>query len=340
VNVAQRRTTLDYMDWTMMEYEQATQGAAFFDLSDRSKVQLAGPDASIFLHNLCTNDVKNLPVGGGCEAFLTTAKAKIVAHFLVGRFQQLGRSELAAPILLLDMVPGTAAGVIKQLDHYLISEQVELADRTADLALLRLCGPKAAGILPGPLDDLPHLHHRQVRLAGRAVQVRRHDLLSVPAFDIFCATDDRAAIVDLLIAAGAVPASPETHDVLRIEAGLPEFGIDMDENRLVMEVGRTRQAISFTKGCFLGQEPIVMARDRGHVNRTLLRLQVVGSEPVAAGARVLHGDEEVGQVTSAAWSPRLQSTIALAYLKRGHQEPGKNLSVESPGGGRSAELLA
>src|SRR5262249_57117461 len=105
-------------------------------------------------------------------------------------------------------------------------------------------------------------------------------------------------LTDLLRAAGAVPAGPDTHEVLRVEAGTPVYGKDIDDNRLVMEVGRTAQAISYSKGCFLGQEPIVMARDRGHVNRTLLGVTVAGDQVLAPGTRLLHNGAEAGQVTS------------------------------------------
>lgn len=104
-----------------------------FDLSNRGKIELSGPDALLFLHNLCTNDVKNLPVGAGCEAFLCTAKAKVVAHVLISHMQRADNK-----VVLLDFVPGMSEKVLQYLNHYLISEQVELADRTPDFAILRL----------------------------------------------------------------------------------------------------------------------------------------------------------------------------------------------------------
>jgi tRNA-modifying protein YgfZ len=121
------------------EYRAAREGAALFDLSDRVKVEGSGPDARLFLHNLCTNDVKNLPVGGGCEAFLTTPKARVIAHLWIGHYAQDNGS-----VLVLDMAASQAEKVLAHLDHYLISEQVELANRTAALAFFRLCGPRSA----------------------------------------------------------------------------------------------------------------------------------------------------------------------------------------------------
>src|SRR5262249_3387955 len=141
------------------------------------------------------------------------------------------------------------------------------------------------------------------------------------------------------VEAGARPAGPETYNILRVEAGTPDFGPDIDENRLVMEVGRTAEAICYTKGCFLGQEPIVMARDRGHVNRTLLGLKLHGSGPAPHGAKVVRDGNEVGQVASSVVSPRL-GPIALAYLRRGSQEPGTVVEVQGDGATRTAEVAS
>src|SRR5262249_9856306 len=126
-----------------------------------------------------------------------------------------------------------------------------------------------------------------------------------------------------------VPTGGQAFDILRVEAGVPAWGAELDDERLVMEIGRTGQAISFSKGCYLGQESIVMARDRRHVNRQLLGLRLPAGGPVPAGAKVLHDGGEVGQVTSSVQSPRLGSAIALAYLKRGCQTPGTAVEIDA-----------
>jgi folate-binding protein YgfZ len=311
---------------SMNEYQHAHTDAVLFDLSGRSLVEVAGKDAVPFLHNLCTNDIKGLAVGAGCEAFLTTAKARVVAHFFVSRLQHAGRE-----VLWLDNLPGQGEALRRHLDHYLISEDVELTDRSGAITQLYLCGPRAADIL-----DHPTLHRRaDAAPLATGGQLIPRDHLGLPGYALFWPRDTVADYRRRLSAAGATLAGPETYEVLRVEAGFPEFGRDMDENRLVMEVGRTRQAVSFTKGCYLGQEPIVMARDRGHVNRTLLRLKLTGDSPAPAGAKVLHKGEQVGEVTSSVWSPQFGAVLALAYLRRGCQEPGTPVEVE----GRPAEVL-
>jgi folate-binding protein YgfZ len=311
------------------EYQAAIGGAVLIDLSCRSKVELAGPEARAFLNNLCTNDVKDLPVGAGCEAFLITAKGKVVAHLNVGHFQQQ-----AAATLWLDTVAEQAADIIAYLGHYLISEQVELADRTQDFALFHLCGPSAAAILRRAIDqdfaDLPLLHNRAVTWPwdGLTGHVRRNNVLGLDGYDLFCPMSASPNLWRHFRDAGAISTGMETYETLRIEAGTPEFGPDFDKQRFVMEVGRTAQAISYAKGCYLGQESVVMARDRGQVNRILMGVKAPDPELLTPGARLLRGADEVGQVTSTTYSPRLSQAIALAYLRRGHQEPGIELLAD------------
>ena len=318
------------------QYQAACAGAVHFGLSSHAKVELSGSEARPFLHNLCTNDVKNLAEGAGCEAFLTTAKARVVAHVFVGHFRIQDQS-----VLLLDAVPGQAEALVRHLNHYIVSEQVEVADRTEAFSLIRVVGPLAQSRLETffgcNLAELKHLQHQAIRLPdGSAGFVRRFDGLSLPGFDVF---GPRAA-VDWTTNLSVPPADFSVHECLRVEAGLPAIGSDMDDTRLVMEIGRTAQAICYTKGCFLGQEPIVMARDRGQINRLLLGVKLPAGQPLAHGARLFKGEAEVGQVTSSVFSPRLNQVIALAYLKRGHHEPGLELIVEPTTDGRRAIVAA
>ena len=261
------------------EYQAALDRAVYCDLSSYGKIQLTGRDAVKFLHNLCTNDIQNLPIGGGCEAFLCNPRARTVAHFLVGK-----RSPTE---VLLDMVPGLAEKVLKHLGKHLISEQVELADRTSELALVRLVGPQAKStlekILGIAVPEVPPLHLAQNLPATGRYVIRRQQLLGLPGYDVFCSGDEKNQLMDMFRMADVKPAPLEVHEILRIEAGLPEYGKEMDDERFIVEVGRTSQAICYTKGCFPGQEPIVMARDRGQVNRMLLGLTVPeGDLPLAA----------------------------------------------------------
>lgn len=311
-------------------YAAARSGAALFDCSDATKIALVGPDARLLLHNLCTQDVKNLTQDAGAETFLTTAKARVVAHGAVSYGWRQGQNQEE---LWFDTAPEQAERVLQHLNHFLISEQVDLVDRTREVGMLRVVGPMAASILSAVFRaELPtrapwqHITGTQDK---NQVIIRHHLSLNLPGFDCFCVATESLRLWERLVTAGATPADSSTHDLLRVEAGWPVVGIDMDENRFVVEVGRGAQAISYTKGCYLGQEPIVMARDRGQVNRMLLGI-LCGAGPVLArGTKLFQGDAEVGQITSSVESPRLGQTIALAYIRRGSQEPGTKLTIET-----------
>lgn len=312
------------------EYQQAHDGAVLFDVSSRAKVQLSGKDSRSFLHNLCTNDINRLAPGAGCEAFLATAQAKLIAYVLI--------YHTPAGDYWLDADPGTSATMVKHLDHHLISEQVEIVDRSHDFGQFHLAGPRAEAILSqlmaGPIDRMDELQHCQVTFQVTPCYLRRHGPLGVTGFDLVCPRQQCEPLRGALQLAGVMAGSAETYELLRIENGTPAFGVDLDETCSVMDVGRA-QAVSYTKGCYLGQEPIVMARDRGHANRALMRLRFSEGTP-SPGSRLLREGKEMGRITSAAVSVRL-GPIGLGFVRRGSQEPGTILQME---GGGAAEVLA
>jgi folate-binding protein YgfZ len=209
-----------------------------------------------------------------------------------------------------------------------------LLDHTRELAQLHLCGPEApalaARVLGHGAAELGSLQHCPGTQEG-VKSIRRHDVLGLPGFDVIATPEVARDVWRALTEAGAMPAGVETFETLRVEAGLPVDGVDMDEDRFVVEVGRGAQAISYTKGCYLGQEPIVMARDRGHVNRMLLGVKLSGGA-VARGARLFRDGQEVGLVTSSVFAPRLGMAVGLAYVRRGSREPGTAVEVETAAG--------
>jgi tRNA-modifying protein YgfZ len=325
----------------MTDYRYALDGAALFDLSSTGKLEVAGKDAPAFLHNLCTNDVINLPLGGGCEAYFCDPRAKVQFQTWIYHVRLAdGRHAL-----WVETTPGRGGELLKYLDRYLISERVELADRTADFAQFHLAGPGAKAVLEKALadavPDLPEFAHTERTFGSHVTaSVRRRDPLGVPGYDLVCLADKADGLRRVLEAAGAVPGTPDTYEVLRVEAGTPVFGPDIDANRFVMEVGNAARAVSYAKGCFLGQEPIVMARDRaGHVNRTFSGLKVLEGGPLPPGTRLFRDGQEVGTVTSSCHSPRLGAAVALGYLKWKHQDPGTVMEAEAPDGRRPVEVL-
>jgi folate-binding protein YgfZ len=324
----------DYGD-SAAEYRAALTAAAIFDTSTAAKIELPGPDAPKFLHNLCTNDVEALPLGGGCEAYLCDPRAKVQFAIWVYHIRLTdGRHAL-----WVETTPGRGAELLKYLDRYLISEAVELTDVTERFAQMHVAGPKAGDILSsacGAIPALAEFQHMERTIGPAACSVRRFDRLGVPGFDVVCPAEAAGKVWSALTRAGAVPAGDTAYETLRVEAGTPLFGPDIDANRFVMEVPRAERAVSYSKGCFLGQEPIVMARDRaGFINRAFLGLKVLVGGPVPHGTKLFHGDQEVGIITSSVDSPRLGSPVAVGYVRRGHQEKGTVLTA----GGQSVEVL-
>jgi folate-binding protein YgfZ len=311
------------------EYREALAGAVQFDRSPAGKIEVGGKDAPSFLHNLCTNDINGLPLGGGCEAYFCDHRAKVLAHVLVYHVLSAGRHAF-----WLDVTPGYDEKAIKHLDKHLISEAVELADYTAQFAQLHLAGPKAKAVLEKalgePLPELVEFQHMERTFGSTATcNIRRHEPLGLPGYDIVCLNERAEGVWQVLRAAGAVPAGQATWETLRVEAGTPVYGIDIGEDRFVMEVARAQRAVSYSKGCYLGQEPIVMARDRaGFVSRAFLGVKVLEGGQLPAGTRLTRDNTDVGVLTSSVLSPRLSAPLALGYIRRGHQEPGLKLEAD------------
>jgi folate-binding protein YgfZ len=324
----------------LAEYAAAHEQAVLFDTSHRGKVEVSGKDAPSFLHNLSSNDINNLPLGAGCETFFCTAKAKVVSHAWI--FHVLLDSKRHA--YWVDLAPGQAELLIKHLDRFIIAEQVELVNRTNGFAQVHLAGPGAAAVLARALaDEIPRLEPLQhmERTFGATVHanIRRNDSLGIPGFDIVCLAELATGLWRMLTSSGARPAGLDAFELLRVEAGTPIYGKDIDENRFAFDVGRTAQAISYNKGCYLGQEPIVMARDRaGHAPRTLLGLIITDDGPVPSGSKLFRGTEEVGFTCSSIDSPLMGKAVALAYVRYGHQSPGTSVEIETPQGRRAAAV--
>jgi folate-binding protein YgfZ len=313
-------------------YRAALDSAALFDLSGRGKLVAEGNDAAVFLHNLSTADVKKLAPMTGCELFFCTATAKVVAYGRAYREQPDGKRER----LWLDVGEGQGEKLLRHLDHFIIGEDVALTDRTAELAQLHLAGPRAAEVLRAACDgaeppEAPH-SFRWCDLPGDLrVMARESRLVGPPGFDLVFTAERLTQVRQRLIEGGAVAAIREAYEALRVEHGVPEYGIDVDETTFAPEVGRA-EAINYQKGCYLGQEPIVMARDRGVVQRALVGLHV-GGEAAPRGALLLREGKEVGRVTSSVLSPRF-GWIALGYARRGSQAPGTELEMDAGGARR------
>jgi tRNA-modifying protein YgfZ len=294
------------------EYRTLATAAGAVDVSDRTKIELRGDDRAAFLNNFCTNDIKRLERGQGCEAFFCNVKGHVVGH---------GDVYCEEHSLWIDTVPGQSEKLIAHLDRYLIREKVEIIDRTADFAEFVVVGPLTGESLMQITDLLPTIGAHAAFQWQKSVTVRRFDLGSVPAFRVLMdrSHGEVSRVFDLPL------CSPDALEMLRIEAGVPHFGVDITEANLPQEIDRNEKAISFTKGCYLGQETVARIDALGHVNRTLCGVRFKGSEIPAAGMVLKQGEKAVGEVTSGCWSVRCGGPLALAYVRRGANLAGSLL---------------
>ena len=313
------------------EYASVCKNAGLIDLSFRTQRELTGADTMDFLQGMVSNDVKALKPGQGCAAALLTEQGRLVADL---------RIYATDSTVLLDVDARIAAKTIAALDRFIIADDVELVDLGAQQTTVAVQGPEAAQALNAlGLDSLPEreLHHCQATLAGVGVRIVRTDQTGHGGYEIHT-PNDRAADVWQALASvdGMQPVGHTALNMLRIEAGIPWYGVDMDEDRVVLEVG-LEHAISFEKGCYLGQEVVERVSARGHVNRRLCGLLLSAAGP-AAGDRLFKDGKDVGWLTSVTDSPRLGRTIALGYVRREHADPGAHLSIDGNGKSVVAEV--
>jgi tRNA-modifying protein YgfZ len=300
----------------LSEYTQALETTALFDLSRHGLLSCTGKDAAQFLHNLCTNEVVKLPTGRASEAFLTTAQAKVVDHVWI---LNVGGN---APSFYVDVGENEGPRIFKHLDRFLISEQLELSDISEPFAHFHLAGPLSARLLAQAtckdLTALQDLEAVEVKRDEHLLRIWRRNRLGVIGFDLLCDLREKEAWLKALGSPPILSPAGGAFDCLRIEAGLPRFGVDITEGNLPQEVGRIENSISYTKGCYIGQETVARVRSFGHVNRTLHGLLLTDNKVVEPGTKIFHESEEAGVITSCTFSPRLDRTLALAYVRRGH----------------------
>lgn len=335
MNEPQNMNSNDVSD-LLAEYQAAHDSAALFDISCRDEIRLTGDDRSTFLQGFCTNDINKLQPGQGCEAFLTSIQGKTLGHIFV----------FAEPDqLVIDTNTGAAEIVIPHLDRYLITEDVTIENVTASRKLFYLTGPQAAALLENYNPQIAGLAlngHMQIENEGNCFHVRKVDWFKQPGFQISLEQDKAYEFKKQLINSGATFAGHQTWETLRIESGLPEYGVDFNSENLAQEIDRTDSAISFNKGCYLGQEPIARIDAIGHVNRLLCQLKISGTiestESLTQENLICTNDSEksLGQITSAARLPQITNAepvvVAIATVRREIAEPGTSVIVKTDSG--------
>lgn len=296
-------------------YEALRRGAAWLDVSDRGRLIARGRDRARFLHNVTSNEVRKLAPGSGCYAFLLTPQGRIQADVNLFCFPDH---------FLLDTEPELREKVPPLILRYKVADQVEIEDGTAATTALALEGPAAAAVLaaanaPVPGEPYAHLPWGEALVAGVS-------LTGQPGFRIFAPAAAKSDLIRLLEAAGAHPASPADARMVRIENGKPRYGEDIRETSLPQET-QQMQAVSFQKGCYLGQEIVERIRAQGHVNKKLVRLALDSAQTLEPGTRLSADGKEAGEVTSSVYSPDARGVAALAYVRTPYANPGSVLQA-------------
>jgi tRNA-modifying protein YgfZ len=296
------------------QYRELREGAGLVDRSERAALEVRGPDAGEFLQGQVTNDVLALEAGQGCYAAMLNPKGRVLADMRIacaepGRF-------------LIDTESAALDAVLGDLRMYKIGRQVEVAD-IPDRSIVSLIGPRSDEVVESGLGArLPGDEHALKQVAAGTFAVRTN-----LGIDALADGDQAAEIRERLLSAGAQPVSLDAAEILRIESGRPRHGLDMTEDNLPAEAGIVTRSVSFTKGCYVGQEPVARMHYKGHPNRHLRGLLL--SEQAERGASLFSSDREVGRVTSTGLSPAL-GPVALALVRR-EVSPGDEVSVGPDG---------
>jgi folate-binding protein YgfZ len=283
------------------QYRALTEGAGVVKRADRGILTVTGPDRLTWLQGLVTNDVASLPVGGVCDAAYLTPQGRMITDMRVVNL--IDRT-------LLDVPAPLAAALHSRLEALLFSEDAQIVDSSLEMVIIDVHGPAAPMLTEGR-------------------QMIRDDAFDLPGFSAFVAARQAGPLVDELVIRGGVKTTLETLDVVRIEAGRPVFLVDMDEHTIPLEAGLEQRAISFTKGCYVGQEVIVRVTQRGggRVAKRLVGLKLSKAELPKSGDPISADGREIGRLTSVTWSPALASGIALGYVHRDYVAPATSVTV-------------
>jgi len=300
-------------------------GAGVIDLSSRGRLLVSGSEAVMFLNGLITNDMKTLAVDSWMPAVFPNVQGRLIAAVRI-----LHRQDG----FLIDTERTSLETVAKLLERFTLAGDFRVKDLTAETAMFSVQGRKAGEVIRHAFGDAAATVARAQVMSsqlanGGELTVIRATHTGEDGFDVLVNVPLVQTLGELLTAAGAQPIASETAETLRLEAGIPRFGIDMDETKVVTETNLD-DAVSFTKGCYIGQEIIARIKYRGHVAKKLTGVLLEQDAEIESGAKILSADDkEIGSITSSTVSPRLKRTIALAYVKYDYLEPGTTVKIMS-----------
>jgi folate-binding protein YgfZ len=308
------------------EYQAVRSAVGFIDLSHRGLLQFTGPDRMSFLQGMLSNDLRALKPFDGQYATLLTQQGKVIADV---------RVLCAMNSFYLDFWENLKEKILVHLNRYLIADDVEIADRSQEYAIISVQGPKAQTLLqevvvPGAELPTRPKQHAIVDIEGAAVCVVRDSHTGQAGYDLIAPLASIVKIAGALAQRGkrfsALWVGEDAQNILRIEAGIPRYGVDFTEDHLLLEVG-IDHAFSYTKGCYLGQEVVERIRSRGHVNKKLCGLLIDGEDAAERGDVIEVEFKEAGRITSSVVSPQLRRPIALGYVNKEFWTPGSAVSI-------------
>ena len=318
------------------EYDavQRPGGAGVVDRSPRSVLRLTGPDRHAFLQGMVTNNILVLGPGQGCRAAFLDTTGHLLADLRVWN---------APDALLIETDPQVSARLLQTLDMYLIMENVQVADVSSEWALLSVLGDAAYAVVsalvsPPFMPDTPVMTFHAVTFAdGTHGFVAVTDPDDLAGLDLWLPAASAPAAWETLLSRGVVPVGTHAAETLRIEAGAAVWGRELTEAVLLPEADLP-ETVSYTKGCYIGQEIIARLRARGHANRALRGILLPPDAPVPRAGATLHAPEhgpeagrEIGRITSAAASPRFAGrALALGYVRREYSERGAAIAAHFP----------
>jgi folate-binding protein YgfZ len=302
------------------QYRELREGAGLLERSERAALEVRGPDAAEFLQGQVTNEIVELEPHEGCYAAILNPKGRILADLRILR--------VSAERFLLDTEVAARETVLGDLRMYKIGRRVEVLEAPERL-ILSLVGPRSDAVVEAALGVHPPGGEHALAEAGEDVFLARTDV----GVDVLADRDVVSELRERLLAAGSHEVEAGAAEIVRIETGRPRHGLDMTEDNLPAEAGIVERAVSFTKGCYVGQEPVARMHYKGHPNRHLRGLRL--SAAAESGAAVVADGKAVGRVTSPALSPAL-GPIALALVRR-EITPGAEVSIGD--GGPSATVI-
>jgi len=324
----------------LLEYAAVREGGAgLIDLSARGRFLVGGTEAVQFLNGLITNDMKTLAVGSWMTAAFPNVQGRLIARVRVVRLNDEGTDKNVCPTFLLDTEAATHAQVLKTIERFTLAGDFRVSDLTIQTALISVQGKKAAKVMRSIFGEEPaslgrnqamQIAHQGEEMGGvsESVTILRATHTGENGFDVIASSAQAPGVWKALQNAGARPAGYEALEMLRIEAGQPRYGVDMDETNVVTEA--LDEAVSYTKGCYIGQEIIARIKYRGHVANKLSGVLFDGPATTDVYATIKSvDDKEIGRITSSVYSPNLGRTISLGYLKYDYLAAGTKLVVVS-----------